>query len=456
VKYAIIDIETTGGNAFTDRITEIALYVHDGEKVVDEFTSLLNPDRPIPPFVSRLTGISDEMVADAPRFHEIAKELVLRTEDCIFVAHNAQFDYSFIREEFRSLGYTYSRDYLCTVKLSRKILPGHPSYSLGNLCSRLGIQVENRHRAGGDAMATVKLFELLLKNDRDAFIERSIGNDHIHLRFPPGFDPSIIHRLPESTGVYFLHDASGNVIYIGKSNNIRKRILSHFANKQSRKAIELRNSIRDITFEVTGDELIALLLESEEIKKQQPLFNRAQRRTFFNYGIVEERPEKGYRLLKPVRMKPDVEPVLPASSMQEAKELLERLTRKFRLCQKLCGLYPAKHACFKYGIGQCDGACTGKEASESYNERVEAAIDSLRYRHVNFLIIGDGRTNDEDSVVQIENSKYVGFGYVDREFASDGIDTLIDAVEPRMDNRDVQRILRHFLNQGKTRKIIPY
>jgi DNA polymerase-3 subunit epsilon len=456
VKYAIVDIETTGGNAFTDRITEIALYVHDGEKVVDEFSSLINPERPIPPFVSRLTGISDEMVAEAPRFYEVAKEIVERTEDCIFVAHNVQFDYSFVRQEFKSLGYSYSRDYLCTVKLSRKLLPGHPSYSLGNLCERLGIRVENRHRAGGDAMATVKLFELLLQSDQDAYIERSVKNDHLHLRFPPAFDRSIIHRLPEETGVYYLHNEDGSVIYVGKSNNIRHRILSHFANKQSRKAIEMRNSIRDITYEVTGDELIALLLESEEIKKLQPLFNRSQRRTFFNYGIVDGGTEDGYRILRPVRLKTDADCLLAGGSMEEVKALLERLVNRHRLCQKLCGLYPAVHACFKFGIGQCDGACSGKEAPETYNSRVEAAIESLRYRHENFLIVGNGRNPDEDSVVQVENGKYKGFGFVDREFAGDGIDTLIDAVEPRMDNRDVQRILRHFLNQGKTRKIIPY
>lgn len=456
MKYAIIDIETTGGKATTDRITEIAVYIHDGNSIVDEFISLVNPERPIPPYVSRLTGISDEMVAEAPRFFEIAKDLVKITEDCTFVAHNVQFDYSFVRQEFKSLGYTYSRDYLCTVKLSRKIIPGHPSYSLGNLCERLGIQLENRHRAAGDALATVKLFELLLQEDKESLIERSIKNDHLNLRFPPDFDRAIIHTLPEDTGVYYLHNEDGSIIYIGKSNNIKKRILSHFANKQTKKAIELRNNIRDITFEITGNELVALLLESDEIKRHQPIYNRLQRKTFFNFGILEEIDENGYRRFRTTRIKPETEILLPAASIEEAKQMLDRLVQKHRLCQKLCGLYPAVHACFKHSIGQCDGACTGKETPDSYNKRVEAALESMQFKHDNFLILGEGRSIEEMSVVQIEKGKYKGYGFVDKEFANDGIETLIDAVHPRMDNRDVQRILRHFVNQGKTKKILPY
>ena len=186
MKYAIVDIETTGGQSPADRITEIAIIIHDGEKIIDEFTSLINPERRIPYFVSRLTGISDEMVMDAPRFFEVAKKIVEITEDCIFVAHNVQFDYQFIRQEFKSLGFNYSRDYTCTVRLSRKLLPGHASYSLGKLCNSLGIALENRHRAFGDALATAKLFELLLKSDENGFIEQSIKSEHLNLRFQIG------------------------------------------------------------------------------------------------------------------------------------------------------------------------------------------------------------------------------------------------------------------------------
>ncbi|MFM7216604.1 MAG: exonuclease domain-containing protein, partial [Bacteroidota bacterium] len=455
MKYAIVDIETTGGNAFTDRMTEIAIYIHDGEKIVDEFSSLINPERPIPPYVARLTGISDEMVSVAPKFYEVAKEIVRVTEGCIFVAHNVQFDYQFVRYEFKSLGYDYNRDHLCTVRLSRKLLPGHPSYSLGRLCEGLGIHLENRHRAGGDALATVRLFELLLASDKDEWMLRTLRNDHVHLRFPPEFDQRIIDRLPERHGVYYFHNEDGSVIYVGKSNNIRKRVLSHFANKQGRKAIELRNAIRDITFEVTGNELIALLLESDEIKRLQPLFNRAQRRTLFNYGVLLDK-EADYLRLKPSKIRMSDEPIAIAASMEDARNLLERLVKKHGLCQKLCGLYPVVHACFHYSIGQCDGACVGKVSQEEYNERVMKAIEGLQYSHENFLIVGNGRNLSERSIVQVHNGKYVGFGYADETVEGQGLEALLEVIHPRIDTRDTRRILRHFLTENKAGRVIPY
>ncbi|HOI87387.1 MAG TPA: 3'-5' exonuclease, partial [Lentimicrobium sp.] len=172
--YAIIDVETTGGNFASERLTEIAIYLHDGEKIVDEFSTLINPEQSIPFMITRLTGITNEMVAGAPRFYEVAKKIVEMTEGATFVGHNASFDYNFIRHEFKRLGYNFRRQTLCTVRMSRKLLPGLPSYSLGNLCEMLGIRIENRHRAAGDALATVKLLELLLKTDPET-IDRFSG-----------------------------------------------------------------------------------------------------------------------------------------------------------------------------------------------------------------------------------------------------------------------------------------
>jgi DNA polymerase-3 subunit epsilon len=170
LKYAIIDIETSGGSWQRDRITEIAIYIHDGNQITNEFTSLVNPETSIPYYITKLTGITNEMVADAPKFYEIARDVVLLTEGCTFVAHNAPFDYRFIQAEFKRLGYDYHRNVLCTVKLSRKAFPGHKSYSLGNICSNLGIEIESRHRAAGDALATVKLFERIL-NETNLLID---------------------------------------------------------------------------------------------------------------------------------------------------------------------------------------------------------------------------------------------------------------------------------------------
>lgn len=455
MRYAILDIETTGGNANTDRITEIAIYLHDGERVVDEFVSLINPERSIPPFITRLTGIDDSMVAEAPRFYEVARDIVKLTEGAVVVAHNAQFDYSFIREEYRSLGFTFARDYLCTVRLSRKLLPGHRSYSLGNLCERLGIAIENRHRAAGDALATVRLFEMLIDKDRSGEIIKSVKNDYLHLRFPPNIDRGLLDRLPETPGVYYLHNEDGSTLYVGKSNNIRKRVLSHFVNKQNRKALELRNAIHDVTFTETGNELIALLLESDEIKKLQPRFNRAQRRTFFRFGIVSQAAESGYLLLKPSRIRTNDDPLLVCGSSEEARTILERLCRKFQLCQKLCGLYDIQHACFQHSIGQCNGACVGKEPTEDYNQRVTGAMDSLRLQHPNFFLFGKGRTNGERSVVHVENGRYRGFGYADESIGQQ-FEDLRSVITPRDDNRDIQRILRQQLMHALPRNLLVY
>jgi DNA polymerase-3 subunit epsilon len=457
MKFAIVDIETTGANASRDRITEIAIYLHDGNKIIDEFLTLINPECSIPPFITRLTGISDDMVENAPKFFEVAKQIVQITDGAVFVAHNASFDYNFLRESYKSLGFNYTRDHLCTVKLSRKIIPGFRSYSLGNLCKNLNIIIENRHRAGGDALATVKLFEILVqKNNCAENFSDQIQNDFVNLRFPPGFDKTIIDKLPETHGVYYLHDMTGKIIYIGKSNNIRQRILSHFRNKLSRKAIELRNNICDITFEETGNELIALLLESEEIKKNQPFFNHAQKRTVKNFNIYFTTNDNGYLTFKINKDNDQDNLLTTANTYDHALNIIDRLVSKYKLCQKLCGSYSIVHACFNYSVKLCNGACIGKESPEEYNKRMQSAIDSLQYKNPNFMIIDGGRTQSEKSVVHIENGKYVGFGYFETEFISPNPETLKDAVKFRQDNRDVNRIIRQYLNKSDKANILVY
>ncbi len=457
MKFAIIDIETTGGNSSANKITEIAVYVHDGKKIIDEFVTLVNPECNIAPFITNLTGISNEMVADAPKFYEIAKDLIKITEDTIFVAHNASFDYGFIREEYKSLGYNFSRDHICTVKLSRKILPGFASYSLGNLCQNLGIKIANRHRASGDALATVKLFEMILERDPEfKIISNYTKNDYLHLRFPESFDHKILDKVPEAPGVYYFHNGDGSILYVGKSNNIRKRVLSHFANKQTKKAIELRNAIQDVTFEETGNELIALLYESEEIKRYQPFFNRALKRTVFNYGIFTKISEQNYITLFAAKINKTDEPLITTGTFDEAERLLEKINDKFNLCQKLCGTKDIKHACFNHSVRLCKGACIGKEPFEEYNIRSEKAIQSIEYTHQNFFIVGKGRNKSERSITQVESGKYIGYGYFEPEFVDAHPEALKDHIKLKSDDRDIRRIIRHFLNTTATSNIISY
>ncbi|MCI0522826.1 MAG: GIY-YIG nuclease family protein, partial [Bacteroidales bacterium] len=282
--YAVVDIETTGGSARLERITEIAVYIHDGVRVVEEFSTLINPERNIPYFITSLTGITNEMVEDAPRFFEVAKKIVELTEGKVFVAHNARFDYSFIRQEFSALGYNFKRPLLDTVSLSRKLLPGHRSYSLGNLCKDLGIEIQGRHRASGDALATLRLMELLLEKDGE--LKRgSIIRDRKASRLHPALEIAKIAGIPEEPGIYYFYNEAGEIIYVGKSRNLFQRVNTHLSNNTSSRAMEMRSMIADISWEQTGSELIALLLESAEIKARKPRFNRAQRRTGFRWGI---------------------------------------------------------------------------------------------------------------------------------------------------------------------------
>jgi len=270
--YAIVDIETTGGSSRIEKITEIAIFQHDGEKVTGEFVTLINPERNIPYFITSLTGITNEMVENAPRFFEVAKRIVEMTEGRTIVAHNARFDYSFIRQEFKSLGYNFSRNLLDTVTLGRKLIPGHRSYSLGNICRDLGIMINGRHRAAGDALATARLFEMLMMRDREmAGIGQGLIKSTRLSKLNPNLDVSKIAKIPEDSGVYYFYNEKGDLIYIGKSRNLRQRIRTHLSNNTTNRAMEMRDLIADIGWEVTGSELVALLMESSEIKKNKPV-----------------------------------------------------------------------------------------------------------------------------------------------------------------------------------------
>ena len=401
--YTIVDIETTGGSYKTGKITEVAIYKFDGERVVDKFVSLINPEVYIPPYIIQLTGITNEMVADAPRFFEVAKQIVEITEDTIFVAHNAPFDYGFIRAEFASLGFTFERSTLCTVKLSRRLIPGHPSYSLGNLCSALGIENRARHRAAGDALATIELFRILLEKNSGIIIPDDpygrFSADSLH----PSISIDHIKSLPDDTGVYYLHNEGGDVIYVGKSKRIKKRVLIHLGNPKTKKGIELKQKTADITYILTGSELVALLKESDDIKNLKPHYNRAQKKPRNSFGLYSYFDRKGYCRLLLKKVSAVETPHISFGSMKEASKALFEWAEEYNLCQQLCGLYDGKNGCFQYTLKQCRGACVGKELPVDYNSRVENLLKELSCRFNNAVIIDKGRNSEESSLIVIEN-----------------------------------------------------
>jgi DNA polymerase-3 subunit epsilon len=457
--YAILDIETTGGSPRDEKITEIAIYFHDGKTITDEWSTLINPEKPIPYFITGLTGITNEMVADAPMFYDIAKELVERTEGQIIVGHNVNFDYSFIKSEFKRLGYDYQRETLCTVKLSRKIIPGHKSYSLGKLCAELGILINDRHRAAGDALATVKLFEMLQEVS-------AAGGEGIEAHLPSGLkykhlngnlSAGDIETLPDKAGTYYFFDERNMLLYIGKSKSIRKRVLSHLGNDKGKRALEMRERIASISYELTGSELIALLKESEEIKKNKPLYNRAQRRTLSHWGLYDGKDPYGYITFRLAKVSEVLDhPITSYNNKAEARESLTKLVEKHWLCQKLCGLYVTEDACFHYGIRQCNGACVQKEPVKEYNARAETLIEKFSLDRGNMLIIDEGRDPGERSVVRIEKGIYMGYGYISIEDGYLGIDQMLECVKPGLDNRDVRQILSGWLRKNKVEKVLYY
>ena len=456
--YTIIDIETTGLRPTEDKITEIAIYKHDGESIVDSFESLVNPECYISDRISKMTGITNEMVADAPKFHELAKQIIEITEYTVFVAHNAHFDYGFIREAFKNLGYKFTRKTLCTVRVSRKIFPGLASYGLAKLTAHFKITLDNHHRAAADALATVQIFEKLLAKNTNKLVKNVVETEIKAKNIPPKINLDEYEALPEETGVYYFHNEAGDIIYVGKSINIKKRVGSHFTqNLNNRKSIDFKSQVAGISYEIMGSELVALLFESDEIKKHHPKFNRAQRRTRYFWGIYQKTTPEGYLELYAARLETekDKTPLTMCGSGHTAREILYSKVREYKLCMKFCGLYQTREACFDYQIKQCNGACIGEESAEDYNARVEDAVATFnRYSLRTFLVLGKGRNQQEQSVVAIENGLYLGFGYVDKDTPITTFEEAKQYIKTYKDNLDVQKIIYNYLKQNKWSGVI--
>ncbi len=450
--YAILDIETTGGKYNEEGITEIAIYRFDGQQIVDQFISLVNPERPIQPFVVNLTGINNEMLRHAPKFYEVAKRIIEITDGCIMVAHNALFDNRILTTEFDRLGYPYEKETLCTVELSKKLIPDMPSYSLGKLVRSLGIPLTDRHRAQGDAKATVALFKLLLSKDTSKeIITETLRKDPKRQLEPKLID--MIENAPSETGVYYMRNEAGKIIYIGKSKNIKKRLTQHFTS-DNRKSKKIQLDVKSVAFEKTGNELIALLKESEEIKQNKPIYNRALRKTIFTHQLTSFVDENGYINLKIEKADGRKKAITSFSNYQQARSTLFKITEDNQLCQKLTGLYDTNKHCFNYTIKECYGACINKEPVEEYNNRVNYYLEKCSYENQNMLIIDRGRDIDERSVILIENGVYKGFGFYNLNYQINNPEILRTIINPMQNNREAQHIIQNYLRRNKVLKTV--
>ncbi len=454
MQYAIVDIETTGGYAASNGITEIAVFITDGEKILKRFCTLLNPVYTIPRYVEALTGITNEMVEFERPFSSIADELYDLLADKIFVAHNVNFDYSFVKYHLAQSGYDLNCRKLCTVRLGRQILPGLQGYGLGKICKHLGIEIESRHRAGGDAHATVKLFHHLLTCDTNGHVHGMLKAKSKEQSLPPNISASIVKQIPQEPGVYYFHDKKGKVIYVGKAKSLNKRVSSHFTNnKITRQKQEFLKKIYNISYQATATELMAFILESVEIKKLWPEQNRSQKRFEQSYGLYTFEDRKGYYRLCIEKKKKHIRPLYTFNLLSEGHTLLRKLMSQFELCPKLCFLQAENISCQMLLEKKCKGACEQNESVNNYNSRVEACINYLNNELPSFAVVDSGLKVEEQSCILIEKGRFFGMGYLPSDMDFHAIDDLKSHLTPHAENDYIRGLVFQHISRYPHKKV---
>jgi len=460
MRFAIIDIETTGGNYQSGKILEIAVVLHDGESILDQWTTLLNPETYIPAGITELTGITQDMVRDAPRFFEIAAHLVKLTEGAIFVAHNVRFDYDFIWHEFHNLGYAFQRRKLCTIQLARRIFPGLGKYGLSALTQYFGLENPDRHRALGDALTTSALFQLILKEAKSQEVIQNLVNQGIEeSRLPANLSITDIEQLPETCGVYYMRNQENEVIYVGKSKNIQKRVSSHFTD-HTQKTARLLQQVHTIDYEETGSELVSLILESYRIKELKPAINKAQRVARYIYAIISFRDSSGY-ICFGVKPRKEAEKLLNIQihagfgKAGAARARLDACQNEFNLCHALMhGERLSGKPCFAYHLKKCLGACCLEESPSMYNLRANQAILRIQKNLAgSFLLIDVGRQKGEWSVIGIRDGKFVGYAYMEQDFTDSSLWDWENSLSRFPENEEVSLIITNYLAKHALKKL---
>ncbi|MHC5201625.1 exonuclease domain-containing protein [Myroides sp. LJL119] len=445
--YAILDIETTGGQFNEEGITEIAIYKFDGDQVVDQFISLINPEIEIQPFVVKLTGINNAMLRLAPKFYEVAKRILEITQDCVVVAHNSEFDYRVLRTEFRRLGFDYQRETLCTVELSQKLLPDMASYSLGKLVRSLGIPISDRHRASGDALATVKLFQLLLSKDTQKSIVTSMIKTDIKTGLNPKF-LDILDSLPSQVGIYYIHDEKGNIIYIGKSRNIKKKIQQHFTSN-SPVFKKIQQQTYTVTFEKTGNELIALLKQSEEIELNKPKYNKVSKKNVFPYSVYLKTNLQGYFYFTIEKTDGRKKSIMACTTYNEGKKFIDKITTNFTYDYYLECLYDKKSK-------KITSETFSKDLQidkSTYNELFLSMLNPYNVDKGTILISGKGRKLEEKSAIVLQDGKLLGYCFYDLNYQVNSLERISSNLIPINFHRNNRNIVLNYLNKKVGYKI---
>ncbi len=422
--YSIIDVETTGGKFNEEGITEIAIYKFDGIKVIDQFISLLNPEIPIQPFVQQLTGINNKMLSNAPKFYQVAKRILEITDNTILVAHNSSFDYRMMKVEFDRLGYDFIIPQLCTVNLSKKLIPDMESYKLGKLVKSLGIPISNRHRAAGDAMATVELFKLLLIKDKSKqIVNKIIKKEDVKIK---NKFIKIIQDLKNVTGIYYLYNEIGKIIYIGKSKNIKNRV-NQLLTGNTNKSLKIQLEVSSVSFESCGNELVALLKESDEVKIHKPKFNKLLKKEILKFGLELCIDQRNMKFLRIIHFDQNSKYIETFSSLKNANNRLINIYKKYEI---------------------------EDQKSLINNIKIENFIKEFSFPYSNMIIIDKGRNIDEKSVILIKKSNYVGYGYFNLNYQITNYNILESLIIESNTSLNSNKLIIAFIKKNKVEKII--
>ncbi|MBS1782930.1 MAG: GIY-YIG nuclease family protein [Bacteroidetes bacterium] len=435
--FAIVDIETTGGHAASSGITEIAIVISDGKETLYVYETLINPQQAIPPFIQSLTGINDQMVRHAPLFSEVASEIFSLLQDKVFVAHNVNFDYSFVKHYLAKSGYNLDVPKLCTLRLARKVIPGLAKYGLGNLCSQLNIELSNHHRAGGDAEATARLFSLLLEKDEKSVLAVMLHGKSKDKYLPPHLPLEDLERLPSRAGVYYFHDRVGKIIYVGKAINLAKRVKSHFSNnKVNKQKQDFLREVCRVSYTECATELMAQIMESVEIRRLWPRYNRSQKGFLPKFGLYSYIDQKGRKRLTVERIKNTYNPIYSFNTIAEGHERLRQMMIKFELCAHYCNLAKRCEGCeFDVSENEC---CL---PVESYNQRLENAISWLLECLPSFAFIDRGLNAEEQSCILVCNGNFYGMGYVKNISDQTSLSAIRSQVTEMPDNDFIRNLI---------------
>lgn len=429
--YAIVDIETTGGFAAANDITEIAILIHDGHRVTDRFETLIKPSVAIPYFIQSLTGISPAMVERAPTFSEVAGVIYEKLQGRVFVAHNVNFDFSFLKHHLAANGFELNSPRICTVRLTRKVFPVLPSYSLGNLCRSFNLHIENRHRAGGDADATARLFDLILENNGEPHIREFLKRTSREQCLPPHLPKEQIEQLPYTPGVYYFHNQKGKVIYVGKARNIRYRVSSHFTHNGAGKQRQdfLRN-IHSISYQNCGTELMAFILENVEIRKHWPAYNRSLKSFTPSFGLYMYEDRNGYLRLIIEKKRTNLKALYTFNTLIEGNRLLNQLVSQFSL------------------------EINEEVAVAEYNERVLRAVDHLEKALPTFAVMDDRFDAEGRSCILIEKGRFYGMGYMPPDAAVYSAEELKRYLQVYPENDYIRGLVYSYVQSRPEKKIV--